>query len=203
MEGEFSFAQEVLKEAIAAIFAALVLLIGAWATFFRTLRENSRKQVAEFRSAMEKQREERREKYVTETLVNAYRSLESLYHRENPLVLGNRELEGYRLRAEEAFRDVQLLGDRDSAAIAQRIGADTRLLQDGETMQSLFVSMRRSLRERLDLNQVELPPTVVRFLDDDKVLAASDAQLSQFNLLGYKQQLQQQASMAEAVSRAR
>ncbi|MCH9646752.1 MAG: hypothetical protein K0U98_00860 [Deltaproteobacteria bacterium] len=194
---EFSFWQEVLKEAIASAFAALVLVIGAWVTFFRSMRENRRKHVQEMEAELEKQRAERREAYATETLVTAYRNLHALLMRENPLMLGHDKLGQYRIKAEDALRDIQLLGNKESAELAQKIGESVDLLNDQAFMSTFFITLRSSLRDRLQLQPVDGTPSFVRFLDDDKILSISDMEISAINpdLLNHKRMLQQQRGL--------
>lgn len=195
---EFSFWQEVLKQAIASAFAALVLVVGAWVTFYRSMRENRRKHVQEMEAELEKQRTERREAYTTETLVVAYRDLHALLMRENPFVLGHDALDQYRIKAEDALRDIQLLGNKESAELAQKVGENTDLLKDEKFMNSLFLTLRSSLRDRLELQPIAGTPTFVRFLDDNKILSVSDAEIAAINpnLMHYKQVLQQQRGMS-------
>lgn len=173
----FDFWQEVASQAIGSAFALLALVLGAWLTFVRSLKENRRKQVAELEAELEKQKSERRETYVTETLVTAYRDLEMLFLRDSPLFLGHAALAEYRLKAEKAIRDIQLLGDRASAELARKMAADPRLLKDPATVQALFLSMRGSLRARLGLAPLSEVPAFLRFFDDDVIVTMDDAAL--------------------------
>ncbi|MFV0244644.1 MAG: hypothetical protein ACK5IB_06445 [Qingshengfaniella sp.] len=178
---DFSFWQEVAKQAIASSFAAVILLFGAWVTFVRTLGENRRKAF-----------EERWQTYAAETLVTAYRDLEALHGRDNPLMLDHENLNAYRLKAERAIRDIQFLGDKTSAEIAQRIGENPGLLQDGEVLKSLFLNMRAVVRSRVGLGQIDVVPTFLRYYDDDRLMATEAGVLARLvppEVLGHAQAL--------------
>jgi hypothetical protein len=179
LESEFSFWTEVAKEAIASGFAALVLVVGAWITFFRTLSENRRKQVADLEAELKKQREDRREEYVTKTLVRAYQDLEAVIDRDNPLHIAQADQNAFKLKAEMAIRDIQLLGDSKSARFAHQYALDPYLQKDPDLLLKLFVSMRASLRDRLDLDPVDEPPSYLRFTDFDELVTFSDDALDQ------------------------
>lgn len=184
---DIAFWQEVAKETVKAAFQAGILVLGGWIALRRTLIENSRKQ-----------REERRERYVTETLVAAFRNLEAPQMRENPIIVGHEKLDEYRILAGEAIRDVQLLGDPESARLAHEIAVDQEARADPEVWRSLFMSLRRALRARLDLEPVEAEPGYLRFVSEARVLAMPDRELEAIDpqLLRFKEMLRTRRGLA-------
>mgnify|MGYP005851467977 CR=1 FL=1 len=182
MEGGFDFWTEALKEVIGAAAGALLPVLGAFVALWRGGVEARRQKAeAQARDAAARHRQledevrARRERYVLETLVSAYQRLENAWLRQVDWVSEDPELQRkIQLEFERALAHIQLLADRENALKAQALCLEPDPMARMERFRDLVISLRRELRDRLDLKAVEADPASLRVFPDAVVLRTPD-----------------------------